>query len=127
VANNGPAGHYSQQVADNVVFAAVPECISKLRIILQGITGKRKMKTLFPPQTTTVCLKYKVDAFSHRPGSFQSLASQEATTASGQLPQLLCFSLAALTQLPTTLTKNRPQIIFKLSSQTLPHTLIATG
>lgn len=63
MANNGPAGHYSQQVADNVVFAAVPECISKLRIILQGITGKRKMKTLFPPQTTTVCLKYKVDAF----------------------------------------------------------------
>lgn len=34
IANNGPAGHDPQQVADNVVFAAIPERISKLRIIL---------------------------------------------------------------------------------------------
>lgn len=47
VANNGPAGHYSQQIAHDVVFAAVPEGISKLRIILQRIT-KNKWLSLSP-------------------------------------------------------------------------------
>lgn len=47
VANNGPAGHYSQQIAHDVVFAAVPEGISKLRIILQRVT-KNKWLSLSP-------------------------------------------------------------------------------
>lgn len=34
IADDGPAGHYSKQVAHHVVFTTVPKCITKLRIIL---------------------------------------------------------------------------------------------
>lgn len=34
-ADNGPAGHHSQQVCHHPVLAAVPEGVTKLRVILQ--------------------------------------------------------------------------------------------
>lgn len=38
-ADNGPAGHHSQQVCYHPVFAAVPEGVTKLRVILKS-SGK---------------------------------------------------------------------------------------
>lgn len=35
VDHNGPAGHHPQQVADHVVFTAVPERITEARVVLR--------------------------------------------------------------------------------------------
>lgn len=35
IADDGPAGHYSKQVAHHVVFATVPERVTKLGVVLQ--------------------------------------------------------------------------------------------
>lgn len=44
-ANNGPAGHHSQQVRHHPIFAAVPEGITELRVVLKN-NGKLDDKTL---------------------------------------------------------------------------------
>lgn len=45
-ADNGPAGHHSQQVRYHPIFAAVPEGITKLRVILKKsgkLDGKKSV------------------------------------------------------------------------------------
>lgn len=46
VTHDGPAGHHPQQITHHVILAAVPERISKLRVVLQ-ITPTCNMDTLY--------------------------------------------------------------------------------